>query len=201
VQQVSQACDVQRNGDPFGRSVLFETFPTDPVIFLPDVRPLVEDIIARHGLEEWKICVMTNETHHHLGIYALIGAKMGLKAREELSAGFGMLQVISFAGSRPPISCFNDGLQLSTGSTLGHGNITVTDEAPARVEAQFLTDKRRLSMRLKGEYRQRIANDIAHGVQQHGNLTPSYFDHVRGLALRYWLEFSRHDLFDLHTAE
>ncbi len=194
---MSQACDAQETKpDPSGRSVLFETFPREPGLFLPDVRPLVQDIIARHGLEEWRICVLTNETHHHLGIYALIGAKMGLKAREELGAGFGALQVVSFAGSRPPISCFNDGLQLSTGSTLGHGSITVADSGPARVEARFIADKRSLNMQLKAEYGQRIADDIARGVQQHGDLTPPYFDYVRHLALRYWLEFSRHDLFD-----
>lgn len=194
---MSQACDVQEvKADPFGRSVLFQTFPIEPTLFLPDVRPLVQDIIARHGLEEWKICVLTNETHHHLGIYAMIGAKMGLKAREELNVGFSMLQVVSFAGTRPPISCFNDGLQLSTGSTLGHGSITVAGSGPARVEARFLADERRLSMQLKAEYRQRIADDIAQGIQQHGDLTPPYFDYVRHLALRYWLEFSRHDLFD-----
>jgi pyrimidine-specific ribonucleoside hydrolase len=198
---VSQACGVpESERGQLGRTVLFEAFPTDPDLFLPDLRPLVQDIIARHGPEEWKICVLTNETHHHLGIYALIGAKMGLKAREELAAGFGALQVVSFAGRRPPISCFNDGLQLSTGSTLGHGSISVADNESARVEARFLAHKCGLVMQLKAEYRQKITDDIERAVKQHGDLTPAYFAHVRQLALRYWLEFSRRDLFDAEAA-
>jgi len=147
-------------------------------------------------LEEWRICVLTNEMHHHLGIYALIGAKMGLRAREHLGAAFGAVRVVSFAGNQPPVSCFNDGLQLSTGATLGHGNIVVADERPARPEARFHEEGRSVQLRLNGEYQARIRSDVAQAVKQHGSLTPPYFAQIRRLALLYWLEWDRTQIFD-----
>jgi pyrimidine-specific ribonucleoside hydrolase len=133
--------------------------------------------------------------HHHLGIYALVGAKMGLRARELLGAQFGALRVTSFAGQHPPVSCFNDGLQISTGATLGHGNIQVATEGPARAEASFHTGTDSIAMRLSGEFEQRVRSDLAEALQLHGGLTPAYFRHVRRLALGYWLEWSRECIF------
>jgi pyrimidine-specific ribonucleoside hydrolase len=177
-------------------SIVFEGFPTNPELLRADVRLLAQQIIASHGLEEWRICVLTNEMHHHLGIFALIGAKMGLRARELLGASFGAVRVLSFAGSQPPVSCFNDGLQLSSGATLGHGNIAVADGGPARPEARFYNEGERVQLRLNGEYVQRIRSDVAGAVEQHGNLTPAYFAHIRGLALRYWRDWDRAEIFD-----
>lgn len=177
--------------------VVFEQFPTDPGLFRADLRPLVQEIIARHGLEEWRICVLTNEIHHHLGIYSIVGAKMGLKAREHLGAPLGGLRVTSFAGSQPPVSCFNDGLQLSTGATLGHGNIEVAKTGPVRVEAHFRAGDRGLKMRLKAAFEGDVRTDVACAVEKHGNLTPTYFAHVRGLALRCWLRWSRDEIFEI----
>ncbi len=175
--------------------VVFEQFPSEPGLFRGDLGPLVQEIIARHGLEEWRICVLTNEMHHHLGIYSIVGAKMGLKAREVLGAPLGSLRVTSFAGSQPPVSCFNDGLQLSTGATLGHGNIEVVTADPVRVEAHFRTDDGGVKMQLKAEFQRSVHSDVACAVEEHGDLTPAYFARVRGLALRCWLEWSRDELF------
>jgi pyrimidine-specific ribonucleoside hydrolase len=176
--------------------VVFEQFPIEPSLFRADLRPLVPEIIARHGREEWRICVLTNEIHHHLGIYSILGAKMGLKAREHLGASLGSLRVTSFAGSQPPVSCFNDGLQLSTGATLGHGNIELAATGPARVEADFWAGGEGVKMRLKAPFERSVQADVARAVEEHGNLTPAYFVCVRGLALRYWLQWSRHELFE-----
>lgn len=150
-----------------------------------------------HGLEEWRICVLTNEIHHHLGIYSIVGAKMGLKAREQLGAPLGSLQVTSFAGSQPPVSCFNDGLQLSTGATLGHGNIEVVKSEPVRVEAHFRAGGEGVKMRLKAEFERGVQTDVACAVEEHGTLTSAYFVYVRGLALRYWLQWSRDEIFHI----
>ena len=76
-------------------------------------------------MKEWKIVVLTNEFHEHMGIYSILGAKMGLRAREYFHLGIDELEILSFAGSTPPVSCLNDGLQVSTGATLGHGTITL----------------------------------------------------------------------------
>jgi pyrimidine-specific ribonucleoside hydrolase len=86
------------------RSLVFSAFPTDPSLFREDVAPLVKNIIVKHGEEEWKVCLLSNELHRHLGIYSLAGAKMGIGAREILVAPFYTLEVISFAGSHPQLS-------------------------------------------------------------------------------------------------
>ena len=84
-------------------AVTLKNFPTDARLFRDDIALQVEKIIAAYGLEEWKACFLTNELHRHLGIYSLVGAKMGIRAREILEAPFDTLKVVSFAGRKPPL--------------------------------------------------------------------------------------------------
>lgn len=175
-------------------SVILAEFPTDSAMFRDDVAPHVSDIIAAHGYEEWKACLITNELHRHLGIYSLVGAKMGIYARELFEAPFDALEVVSYAGSKPPLSCVNDGLQVSTGASLGRGAIRVEEEA--RPAAMFIFRDRTLTLALKPDYVARIKADIAAAVDRFGGLNPAYFDHVRELSIRYWKEMDRTKLFD-----
>lgn len=163
-------------------------------MFKEDVAPHVADIIAAHGYEEWKACLLTNELHRHLGIYSLVGAKMGIYARELLEAPFDALEVVSYAGSKPPLSCVNDGLQVSTGASLGRGAIRVEEDA--RPAALFIYRDRALTLTLKPEYMNRIKTDIAAAIERFGAVNPAYFDHVRELSIRYWKEMDRTTLFD-----
>ena len=96
------------------RPVCLKEYPTDPSLFNENVRPYVTKIIERHGVEEWKAVFLTNELHRHLGMWSIVGAKMGVRAREILGAPFDQLNIISFCGFKPPFSCVNDGLQVST---------------------------------------------------------------------------------------
>ena len=90
--------------------------------------------LLRFGAQEWRLVRLVHRVHGHIGIYTTIGVKMGLHARELLGAP---LSVLSFAGNVPPVSCMNDGLQIGAGATLGHGQITVSDDPDARAEAEF----------------------------------------------------------------
>ncbi|RJP42382.1 MAG: hypothetical protein C4548_08375 [Desulfobacteraceae bacterium] len=175
-------------------SVVLAAFPTEPAMFKEDVALHVADIIAAHGYEEWKACLLTNELHRHLGIYSLVGAKMGIYARELLEAPFDALEVVSYAGSKPPLSCVNDGLQVSTGASLGRGAIRVEEDA--RPAALFIYRDRTLTLTLKPEYVNRIKTDIAAAIERFGAVNPAYFDHVRELSIRYWEEMDRTTLFD-----
>lgn len=191
----------------------------------PVIEAMAERTIARWGKEEWRAVILTNEIHGHIGIYSTIGAKMGIYALELLSRLCNKaeeLKVLSFAGSRPPISCFNDGLQISTGATLGHGSIKIAKScslskgckecadceeliecADARVEAIFRfkaicgTEAKEMLLRvwLKEELRQQIAGDIANAVKQYGH-TPDYWQQVRRLALDYWQQWNRAEIFE-----
>ena len=179
----------------------------------PAIEAMAERTIARWGKEEWRAVILTNEIHGHIGIYSTIGAKMGIYALELLSRLCNKaeeLKVLSFAGSRPPVSCFNDGLQISTGVTLGHGAIEIAkssaeskEHADARVEAIFRfraicgTEAKEMQLRvwLKEELMQQIAGDIANAVKQYGH-TPDYWLQVRRLALDYWQQWNRAEIFE-----
>lgn len=177
-------------------TITFDQFPTDPSLFREDLRPFVQKIIARHGEEEWRICSITSEVHGHLGIYSIIGAKMGLRARELFDAGLDELEVTSFAGSDPPLSCFNDGLQVSTGATLGRGTITISSDPDLRPEAMFKREGRVIRMRLKRQYQEKVRTDLARGVELYGSGTPANWRYVRELGIRYWLEWDRNEIFE-----
>jgi formylmethanofuran dehydrogenase subunit E len=134
--------------------------------------------------------------HRHLGTYSIVGAKMGIRAREFFNVALDELQVTSHAGLNPPLSCVNDGLQVATGASLGRGTISVATNEPPTCEAVFSLGERRLRLRLKPDFAKRIAADMSQLVQKHGGTTPAYFQDVRGVSLLHWLNFDRTTMFE-----
>ena len=181
--------------------VVFERFPSDRHWFRDDVSGAMDQIIARHGRREWETVVLTSEFHTHLGIYSIIGAKMGLRAREHFGVGLDELAVTTFAGRKPPVSCLNDGLQASTGATLGHGTISVADVSTPRPRAHFSCGEDTVCLELKEAYWQQVRKDIGGLVAEHGLDSEAYWTSVRRLGIRYWQEWSRDDIFDLRVVE
>ncbi len=177
-------------------TVIMDKFPTEAEHLLPDVRKPAAQIIARHGLEEWKAAVLTSELHRHLGTYSIVGAKMGLRARERFNVALDELRVESHAGLKPPLSCVNDGLQTATGASLGRGTISVPTNVLPACQAIFSYGERRLRLRLKPEFARRIAEDMATLEKKHGGLTPAYFQEVRAVSFEHWLNFDRNTMFD-----
>ena len=186
-------------GKPDTESRVFYGFPTAAACYAQDVVPIVAQALALYGPSEWRAAVLTNELHGHLGIYATVGVKMGIRAREYFNIGVDDIEVTTFAGRRPPVSCMNDGLQVGTGGTVGHGLIRVAEVDTPQPEALFRFKNRTLRLRLKPRYAERIRRDVQHGVELHGSGTEAYWQYVRDLALRYWLEFDRHEIFDMET--
>ncbi|HUI07673.1 MAG TPA: nucleoside hydrolase [Verrucomicrobiae bacterium] len=176
--------------------VTLRAIPSDPNQFQDDVAPFVGEIITRHGEEEWKIVVLTNELHRHLGLYSILGAKMGLRARELLGVDVDQLHVESLAGQNPPISCFNDGLQVSTGASLGRGTITVPDTKTPLAAAVFTAGGRRLRMQVKDSVIRKIEAEISAAIRQYGNLTPAYFAAVRRISQQAWRDLDRRTIFE-----
>jgi pyrimidine-specific ribonucleoside hydrolase len=174
--------------------VVLSYFPTEPPALREDVAEIVDEILKRHGGEEWKAAVLTNELHRHLGIYSLVGVKMGIRARELLDASLDDLRVESHAGLRPPMSCLTDGLQVATGASLGRGTIRVEENDPVP-KAIFANGDARLQLALKDEVWSQIRSDVAVAVEQFGNLTPEYFEEIRRLSIRYWLTLDRREIF------
>lgn len=188
------------DSDKEDKSILFKTFPVFSGLFEDDVSSSVEQIIRRHGLKEWKIMVLTNEFHEHLGIYSIVGAKMGLRAREYFRVGIDELIIISFAGNTPPVSCMNDGLQVSTGATLGHGTISV-DAADPAAAAEFTFKNTTIRIDIKQNIKAQIRNDVQSAVKIYGVDTPEYWQAIRELAIRYWLELDRKEIFEVQVVQ
>jgi len=164
---------------------------------MQDFAELIYPIIAKHGQEEWNIINRTNFFHNHLGIFSIIGAKMGLRAREVLGAGHNQLQVRSFAGSTPPRSCLNDGLQISTGATLGNGKISVATVHEPFPRAIFYNGDDSICLALKLQYLDCIEKNITHAVSCFDRGTEEYWYFIRQQGLRCWHEWNRADIFTI----
>ena len=177
-----------------GNGVL-ANFPLSDSIYAPDVRSIKGETIERFGEAEWRAIVLTNEIHGHLGIYSTIGAKMGLYAKSLLQWD-DEPHIVSYAGSRPPVSCFNDGLQISTGATIGHGLISVSEEPEKRIEALFTYGQEELRLKLNESCQMQIAEDIRLGVDRFGH-SKDYWLYIRSLAIKYWSEWDRTNIFDI----
>ena len=88
--------------------------------------------------------------HGHVGPFVVLGYRSGRLARERLGVTAFKLQAEVFAGTRPPMSCFVDGVQLGSGCTLGKRNIMMTEGDT--IEARFTTeDGRRLTVSVSEE--------------------------------------------------
>jgi pyrimidine-specific ribonucleoside hydrolase len=175
-------------------TVVLRRYPTEPREFRPDVRPFLKQIIARHGLEEFKAALLTTEMHRHLGTFSILGAKMGIRAREILGANLGTLAVETKAGLKPPLSCINDGLQVATGASLGRGTIRVREGEPIPA-ATFQYGSQKLTLRLKEDIFRRIGAEQEVAGQRFGNASPGYFQEIRASSLKHWLEFDRREIF------
>ncbi len=175
-------------------AVCLKSYPTDPALFNETVGPYVQKIIDRYGLEEWKATLLTNEMHRHLGLWSIIGAKMGVRAREVLNAPFDQLRVVSFAGTTPPYSCLNDGLQVSTGASLGRG--TISNANIGSPKAQFFHDDKGVYMRPKTEVVNAVRQAIKELSQKYGFQSQEYFRQLEKVAVKYWLEWDRSRMFE-----
>ena len=90
------------------------------------------------------------EFHGHLGPFLVLGIRMGLFALRELSSsGYEGLEALVKTGNTPSLSCLLDGIQVSTGCTMGKGNIAT---APlGRAEADFSTAEKKVTLKVRDE--------------------------------------------------
>ena len=198
VQAVKEALTDMINGSYFyERNIVFNRFPVQPEMFNYDIRPIIDSAIARYGYDEWKANVMTDEFHGHLGVFSIVGAKMGIKARELFGVGADVIEVTTYAGTTPPYSCLNDGIQVSTGATLGMGTIHLATNGKTKPSAIFTYKNRSVRISLKKEYLEQVDADIKEGILKFGLMDDGYWKLIRHNALKYWLEWDRNKIFDI----
>jgi formylmethanofuran dehydrogenase subunit E len=97
--------------------------------------------------------------HGHLGPYAVIGYRMGKIASEKLGNNPFSKKAEVWTGTKPPLSCIIDGIQISSGCTLGKGNIIIHENGIPK--ARFTTnDGKNIEIALKTEIKNYIDNNV-----------------------------------------
>jgi formylmethanofuran dehydrogenase subunit E len=97
--------------------------------------------------------------HGHIGPYAIVGYKMGEIANKMLGSDPFSKKAVAWTGTTPPLSCIIDGLQISSGCTMGKGNILVHQESSPKV--QFTNnDGKKIKITLKPAIKQEIDTTV-----------------------------------------
>jgi len=99
--------------------------------------------------------------HGHLGPYLVLGLRLGARIVAALQRRHFGLRVVVHCPPQPPPSCVADGLQLSTGCSLGKRNITLEPAEEVWVEAERSDGSSRLVLRSQAATMQRAAEIMA----------------------------------------
>jgi pyrimidine-specific ribonucleoside hydrolase len=186
-------------GETVKRMQVIKSIPRDTSFYMSDLQRFVEETRNKYGEDEWGSGVIANELHRHLGVFAIIGVKMGIRAREYFCTGVDEMSVNSHAGSTPPLSCMNDGIQVSTGATPGHGLLTVSTSTPASPAADFTHKGRTIRITLKKELAEKVSSELKEINFVYGLDSDIYWELVRQNSIKYWLQFDRHEIFDIQV--
>ncbi|MBN1159344.1 MAG: nucleoside hydrolase [Bacteroidales bacterium] len=195
--QITTGCKKILGGETVNQNQVFDAFPMDTATYFTDVQKDMNQTIAIYGKEEWIAQTITAELHRHLGVYAVIGVKMGIRAKEYFGAGTDEMSVVSYAGNTTPTSCLNDGIQVSTGATLGHGLIHVAEDHSTLPTAEFTYMNRKIILSLKEEYRKKVEQEIREYNRIYGLSSDIYWELVRNAAIRCWMNWDRNEIFDI----
>ncbi len=180
-----------------GSRTVLKTVPTDSRYYQEDLAPHIDEIIQNHGIREWEAVVITNEMHHHLGVYSIIGAKMGVRILDYFRAHPGEVEIESYIGTNPPISCMNDGIQVATGSTVGNGNYQLKEPAPFPMILATYKGQT-IEVNLESHIYKKIKGIIRQGVDEYGMKTDKYWSFIREISIQKWKELDRKSIFEIN---
>ena len=195
VPQLREKALIMLRGETVARNQVIKALPTDSSFYFTDIQHDVAEIIDKYGMDEWTSGVIANELHRHLGVFAIIGVKMGIRAREYFCTGVDEFRATTFSGSVPPLSCMNDGVQVSTGATPGHGLLTVSADTLTSPAAEFTYLNRKIRLTLKPDIAAKISSELKEINFVYGLDSNIYWELVRKNSIKYWRSLDRHDIF------
>ncbi|HOR42209.1 MAG TPA: formylmethanofuran dehydrogenase subunit E family protein [Atribacterota bacterium] len=113
--------------------------------------------------------------HGHSGPYLNLGIRMGLLALDQLDAKgyFGLSTEVELE-YRTPMSCLIDGLQISTGCTMGKGNIKVKNN-PVPIKVTIKSEQKTITVTIKPEiyqlmdFKKNTDEDLAEKILKMGD--------------------------------
>jgi len=103
------------------------------------------------GMLRWAI-----RFHGHLGPFLVLGLRAGLRAVELFGRDPFKLKAIVMLKRAIPYTCFLDGIQFSTGCTLGKGNIEVLEGDGITV--RFIHERGELTLTVRDEVLEKIVS-------------------------------------------
>jgi pyrimidine-specific ribonucleoside hydrolase len=89
----------------------------------------------------------------------------------------------------------NDGVQVSTGATPGHGLLTVINDKVSQPAAEFRYLNRKIKITLKPEISAKISSELKEINFVYGLDSDIYWELVRKNSIKYWLNLDRHEIF------
>jgi len=100
--------------------------------------------------------------HGHPGVFLAIGIRMGLLALKYLnSKGHFELEAFIQTRERPPYRCLLDGIQFSTGCTIGKGNLKIKFSDNGNILGLFKTQSgKKLEIKVLSEFLEHIKKQI-----------------------------------------
>lgn len=96
--------------------------------------------------------------HGHLGVYVTLGLRMGAIGKRRFGHYKGLTATVR-SRPEPPMRCVLDGIQFSSGCTMGKGNIVL--EPGTDPEVDFEKDNVRLRIVLRPGWRERIDREMS----------------------------------------
>jgi len=96
--------------------------------------------------------------HGHLGVYVTLGLRMGAIGKRRFGLYKGLTATVR-SQAEPPMRCVLDGIQFSSGCTMGKGNIVL--EAGSEPEVDFEKENLRLRIVLRPGWRERIDREMS----------------------------------------
>ncbi len=96
--------------------------------------------------------------HGHLGVYVTLGLRMGAIGKRRFGHYKGLSATVR-SRPEPPMRCVLDGIQFSSGCTMGKGNVAL--ETGLEPEVTFEKAGQRLHIVLKPGWRERIDREMS----------------------------------------
>jgi len=105
------------------------------------------------------------EFHGHPGLFLIIGLRIGQLALRLLDArGYFDISCVAELRWSPPDSCVIDGIQFSTGCTMGKHNIEVVEQEG--IAAIFTKEDKSVRIELKPAFLESIHRSLEEGTEE-----------------------------------
>jgi len=103
--------------------------------------------------------------HGHVGPFLAIGLRMGLLANETLGRDPMETTALAAVEPRPPKSCLVDGVQFTTGCTMGKGNIELAPQTDP-ISVIFKRGEAVLRVSVRNDFLRRMDRDLEDAAEK-----------------------------------